>query len=354
MSTIAKVETEILPDPANPQLLVHVTDTEGQTGVGETWWGHYRPDLAPGAPVVALAAIIDSLLAPTCVGATINTTDDIKALWQGLIRSTYQYGDEGMVRTAISGIDIALWDLIGRRRDVPVTDMLGPVSHDRLPVYASLDWRNDVDSIYADSIRALEAGFAAIKLHESDAAIINGVRNALGPEVTLMVDASAAHDERGAIDLAAAVAGANLTWLEEPVRPQRDHEALARVSAAATMVVAAGENEFSAEGFERLLSTEAVGMVQPEIAKFGGLTPAGEIAELAAHHSVPLSPHNFSMGPSFLASWHWAMTEPGAAWLEVPWLPDGAFPCGLELPSIDTGTIGVPSGPGLGMPERQR
>lgn len=120
------------------------------------------------------------------------------------------------------------------------------------------------------------------------------------------------------------------------------------------MVVAPGEEEFSAEGFERLLSAEAIGMVRPEIAKFGGLTPSGEIADLAAHHSVPLSPHNFSMGPSFLANWHWAMTEPGAAWLEVPWVPDGAFPCGLELPSIDAGTIGVPTGPGLGMPERQR
>jgi L-alanine-DL-glutamate epimerase-like enolase superfamily enzyme len=164
-----------------------------------------------------------------------------------------------------------------------------------------------------------------------------------------MVDASARFDEAGAIAAARRLAEADLVWFEEPVFPQSDHAALARVRAQATMPIAAGENEFSLGGFERLVESGAIDIIQPEIAKFGGLTPARGIGELAAGAGLAMYPHNYSCGPSLLANIHWAFTAPAARWLEIPWLPEGqSFPCGLALPELHDGCVLAPVGPGLG------
>lgn len=345
---IESVRCEILLDASNPQLLVHVTDDGGLTGVGETWWGRYQPHLPAGAPVAPIAAMIDAILAPACVGHPVNTVGDIRSIWNQLVRETYQYGHEGIVSTAISGIDIALWDLVAQRRGSPVASLLGRTVHEQVRVYASLHWLGDLDAIVACTDSALAAGFRAIKLHESDAGLILAVREHLGPDVALMVDASAAFDEAGAHKLAGALETAGLTWLEEPIYPQRDHAALAALRARCSIPLAAGENEFSVVGFEQLINAEAVHIVQPEIAKFGGLTPAGAVGALISTAGLECCPHNYSLGPSWLAGWHWAFTEPSVTWLEVPWLPLGeVFPFPLALPSITDGCVGPPTRPGL-------
>ena len=343
------VTTEIVPDPYNPQLLVRVETDDGAVGVGETWWGTYQPAAAPGTPVRPIASLIDSLLAPLCVGRAIESVEDIETIWSSLTRATIQYGHEGIVSTALSGVDIAMWDVVARRQGVPVRDLIGPTVHDAIPVYASLTWLGDVDRVVTDARRALDAGIRAVKLHEADVDLILEVRRRLGPAVPLMVDASARFDEAGAKAAAARLAAADLVWFEEPVYPQSDHAALARVREVAAMPIAAGENEFSLAGFERLIASGAVDIIQPEIAKFGGLTPARAIGELARAAGLPMYPHNYSLGPSLLANIHWAMTEPAARWLEIPWLSEGgSFPCGLPMPELVDGCITPPTGPGLG------
>jgi L-alanine-DL-glutamate epimerase-like enolase superfamily enzyme len=255
------------------------------------------------------------------------------------------------VSSAISGIDLALWDLVARRRGVPVHALLGPQVHVALPAYASLTWLGDVDHVCADARRALDAGFRAVKPHEADPDLVLEVRRRLGPEVTLMLDASARFDEKGAVDAAARLELAGLAWFEEPIAPQTDHAALARLRARCSMPVAAGENEFSLAGFARLVAAGAVDVVQPEIAKFGGLTPARAVGALVAHAGLVLAPHNYSLGPSFVANVHWAATAPAARWLEVPWLPEGqSFPSGLGVPRLVDGCVPVPSAPGLSAP----
>lgn len=346
---IESVAAEVIADRFNPQLLVRVVADDGTIGVGESWWGTYQPNAPVGAPVRPIASMVDDVLAGFCLGQSVDSVEDVEALWQRLMRATVQYGHEGIVATAISGIDIAMWDLVARRRGVPVTGLLGPVVHEAIPVYASLTWLGDVDKVCADAERALEAGIRAVKLHEADPDLILEVRDRLGPAVPLMVDASARFDEAGAVSAAARLAGADLVWFEEPVYPQTDHAALARVRAGATMPIAAGENEFGVAGFERLVVSGAIDILQPEIAKFGGLTPARWVAELATAAALPMYPHNYSMGPSFLANVHWAMTTPIAKWLEMPWLPEGqAFPCGLAMPDLVDGCVLPPTGPGLG------
>ena len=346
VSPIVSVVTEVLEDRHNPQLLVHVTADDGETGTGETWWGTYQPTSPPGSPVRPIAAMIESVLAPLCVGYD---SDDIEGLWHQLARATAQYGHEGIVSTAISGIDLALWDLVAKRRGVPVTTLLGPIIHAAVPAYASLTWLGDADRVCADAGRALDAGYRAVKLHEGNPGLILEVRRRLGSGVTMMVDASARFDEAGAMDATRRLADADLTWFEEPVYPQTDHGALARVRAVATMPIAAGENEFSLAALTRLVASGAVDVLQPEVAKCGGLTPARAIGDVAARAGLTMAPHNYSMGPSFLANVHWAMTSPAIRWVEVPWLPEGqAFPCGLPMPTLVDGSIRAPSQPGLG------
>jgi L-alanine-DL-glutamate epimerase-like enolase superfamily enzyme len=349
VARIVELEVEALADPYNPQLLIRLTSDDGYTGVGETWWGTYQPMSEPATPVLAIGVLVETLLRPLTVGQPCDTVADIEALWQRLVRATIQYGHEGIVSTAISGVDIAAWDLVATRQGTPVTALLGPVVHESLPVYASLTWLGDADRVCRDAERALGAGIRAVKLHEANVDLICEVRERLGPGVPLMVDASARFDEDGAIAAAQRLAAADLVWFEEPVYPQSDHAALARVRALAPMPIAAGENEFSLAGFERLIASGAVDIVQPEIAKFGGLTPARGIAELCDTARLPMYPHNYSLGPSLLANVHWAFTSPAARWLEVPWLSEGGtFPCALPMPTLVDGCVLPPTAPGLG------
>ena len=349
MSIITEVEVEALADRLNPQLLVRLTTDQGTVGVGETWWGTYQPMSEPGTPVLAIGVCIETLLRPLVIGQPCESVADIEALWHRLVRATLQYGHEGIVSTAISGVDIAAWDLVGRAAGVPVAALLGPVAHTSLPVYASLTWLGDADRVCSDAQRAIEAGIRAVKLHEANVDLILEVRRRLGPDVALMVDASARFDVERAIDAAHRLGEANLLWLEEPVYPQSDHRALARVRGTAPMPIAAGENEFSLAGFERLVTAGAVDILQPEIAKFGGLTPAREVGALAASAGIPLCPHNYSVGPSLLANIHWGVTSPAVRWLELPWLPEGgSFPCGMSLPTLVDGCVQAPTTPGLG------
>lgn len=349
MATVRRVHAEILADAYNPQLIVRVESDDGITGHGETWWGSYQPNAAPGMPVLPIAVLIETMLEPLCAGQPCDSVDDIEAIWQRLMRATVQYGHEGIVATAISGVDIALWDLVAKRNGVPVTALLGEVVHDSIPVYASLTWLGDADRVCTDAQRALDAGIRAVKLHEADVDLILEVRDRLGPGVPLMVDASARFDEAGAVEAARRLADADLVWFEEPIYPQSDHAALARLRAQAPMPIAAGENEFGLAGFERLIASGAVDIVQPEIAKFGGLTPARGIADLCHTARLPMYPHNYSLGPSLLANIHWAFTAPAARWLEVPWLPaGGSFPCGIPMPEFVDGCVLAPTATGLG------
>ena len=348
MHTIVDVRSRILPDPRNPVLLVIVATEDGSTGTGECWWGAYRPDQPPGSTVRPIASMVDDVLAPACIGRDVR---GIELLWRELYGLAYGYGDEGIVLSAISGIDLALWDLAGKRLGVPVVELLGGAVRDAVPVYASLDWLGSVERVLVDCRRALDAGFVAIKLHEADPEIAVAARVELGNDVQLFVDANAHYTVPGAIRAAARLAVAGVGWLEEPTWPPHDHGSLVRLAARSPVPLAAGENEANLDSFHRLLGSGAIEYLQPEITRIGGLSAARRVGALAEVHGVALCPHNFSMGPSHFASLHWAAAAPAAEWLEVPWLSEGAgFPTGWVLPALENGAIPAPVEPGLGLP----
>lgn len=346
--TIAAVITEILPDAANPQLLVRVTDSDGNTGAGETWWGTYQPDAPPGDPVRAIAVFIDSILAPVCVGASIDSPDgnhaaDIAARWADMHRAVSQYGPEGVASIAMSGVDLALWDLVAKRRGAAVADLIGDRLRDLAPAYASLSWLGHPDAVVNAAESAIEHGFRAVKLHEADPDLILEVRRRLGDEISIMLDVSGRWVFDEAQQAIRTLEPAQLTWIEEPIYPYTDHHALASLRSLANTcgtALAAGENEFSVAGFGRLLDAGAVDVVQPDLVKCGGLSVANQIGELARAADVSIAPHNFSLGPSLLANFSWAVVESAVDWLEVPWLgSETVFPFGMSVPSVRDGLV---------------
>jgi L-alanine-DL-glutamate epimerase-like enolase superfamily enzyme len=251
---------------------------------------------------------------------------------------------------ALSGLDLALWDLLGRRLRVPVVQLLGGAVHDGLPAYASLPPLRDVDRVVAETGRALEAGLQAVKLHETTVDHVVALRERFGADLRIMVDVNGHFDPLDAIALGRALARHDVAWFEEPVRPMRDHRALCRVRDACGVDLAAGENEYTLDDFERLLDSGAIAYLQPEITKIGGLTAARRVGTLAELHNVALCPHNFRIGPSLYASIHWGLSSPATRWMEVPWLPDGTtFAAGMRLPPLRDGRVFAPEGAGFGV-----
>lgn len=350
-ATIAAVRTEILDDPLLPQLLVRVTDSDGVEGVGECWWGVWsaRDRQPTHGPLAAIASVVDDMLAPLSVG---RSAVDIVGLWNDLRNWGYRYSEEGIFGCGLSGLDLALWDLAGHRLGCSAIELLGGACHSSLPAYASLPPLRSDDALRLQCERLVEAGFGAVKTHEIDPAHAVLVRDVVGPDVEIMVDVNGHYTMVEALEAAAVFRDVGVYWFEEPTWPMRDHSAMARVRSEGLPRLAAGENEWGVDGFRSLLSSGAIDFCQPELTKIGGLTAARQIGPLIEAANVALCPHSFRLGPSSLASLQWAMASPAGAWIEVPWLPEGAaFPSGVPIPEVDAdGRVAAPTGHGLGLP----
>lgn len=354
---IAKIETRVFEDRFFPQLLVQMTTVEGLTGIGECWWGvsPAAPEirdlnLAPAAMVDPIVSVVENLLRPLLVG---RSTERIEDLWQQMIRFTYRYGDEGLVRSAVSGVDLALWDLLGKQLGVPVIQLFGGPVKDGLRAYASLPPLKDPGRLRQEARRARQAGFAGIKLHETNPEAAEIVREEVGSDVALMFDVNGRFSPVEALRIAARLQTCNVCWFEEPVWPMRDHHAMLRIKKEAGIGIAAGENEYNLDSFYRLISSGAADFIMPEITKVGGLTCAKRISALAELFNRILSPHGFRIGPALYANIHWALNCQVSDWIEVPFLPEGyEFPTGIPMPPIEDGMIRLPRGTGLGLPER--
>lgn len=345
---IATIETEALVDSPLVNLLVHVTNDSGQTGIGECWWGvPARGNQAPDAAIRATAVIVDTILAPICMG---RDETNIAALWYELTRMGQRWGD-GMLMCALSGIDLALWDLAGKRHGVPVVELLGGAVHNELAAYASLPRLHTEEALTTEITRAQAAGFRAVKLHDYEADLIEHAVS-VSDDIEVMVDVNGRFSVEEAIALLPMLEALGVVWFEEPVSPMRDVNALARVKAAGSLPIAAGENEWSFLDADRMLRSGAVDYYQPEITKIGGMTAAIRHAALSEVHNVAFAPHNFRVGPSLGASMQIGFACPRTAWIELPWVPEGlifsaADKYGYTLPAVTNGTVAAPTTPGL-------
>ena len=349
---ISDIQTEIKEHPLLTQLFVRVIQEDGLSGIGECWWG-----ISPGAEggkklpansqVLPMISTIDNILKPLLTGEDAR---QIEARFQQMVHYAYRYGIEGILGCAISGIDLALWDLAGKRLQVPVIELLGGQVKEGVKAYASLPPFRDPERIRQETERAMACGFQGIKLHEHNPDMAGLVRDVAGPEMAIMFDVNGHFKLPEAVDVAEALMTHGVFWFEEPIWPMQDHDAMARLKEATGITIAAGENEFNREGFYQLMQSGAVDYIMPEITKIGGLTAGKKLTPLFELFNLPLSPHSFRSGPALYANIHWALSTENSDWLEIPWLPEGvSFPGGVSIPELRDGQVTLPDGIGLGL-----
>src|SRR4029450_7948130 len=247
---------------------------------------------------------------------------------------------------AVSGVELALWDIAGKARGVPVYQLLGGLCQPSVRAYASL-LRYDSTAHLRQAVTAvLKDGFTAAKLHEIDEASVAAAREVAGPSVDIMLDTNCPWTVEDAIRIGRKPARYDLRWLEEPVWPPEDYAGLARVRQAVRIPIACGENEATAFAFREIIVAGAADIVQPSMTKVGGIGEMKKIAVLAAAANVTLVPHSFYFGLGLAATLHVVASTPGVPYVEMP---PGQLSAPLTAePSRSGVSLSVPGRPGLG------
>jgi L-alanine-DL-glutamate epimerase-like enolase superfamily enzyme len=328
--------------PASPwapglarQVLVRVSTDEGLVGWGECF--------AYGA-TLAVCNVVDDALAPLLVG---QDPAQIEALVDRMHRALMIWGRRGLAMMAVSGVELALWDLAGKARGVPVYQLVGGLCQSRGRAYASL-LRYDTPTQVAQAVSAAcVLGFTAVKLHQTDVESVAAARDAGGADTEIMLDTNCPWTVEDAIRLGRRLERYELRWLEEPVWPPEDYAGLARVRQALRTPIACGENEATAFAFRHILDAGAADIVQPSVTKVGGIGEMKKIVTLAAAAGVTFVPHSFYFGPGLAATLHVVASTPGVPYVEMP--PGHLVASLLAEPIRCTGgAVSVPDRPGLG------
>ena len=344
-------------------LLVEVECDDGIVGIGEA---------GPGGG--STATCIEKDLKPLLVGEDPLM---IEGLWQKMFIRTRQYGRRGIAMNAISGIDIALWDIAGKVARLPVYKLLG-AARDRVEAYASGGFYQEgkgIDALAGEAEGYRARGFKGMKMKigrnpstgthlrqwignagfcevdpSEDIARVAAVRKALGREAKLMVDVNCAWSPDFAIAMGRAMEPYNLYWIEEPVATD-DIDGSARVADALAAPIAGYETELGLYGFRELITRGAVDIVQPDIAWTGGFSEGKRNAAFAQAHHRMVAPHSFGSAVLLMASLHYAASIPNGLVLEWDQNPNALRSELLKeaLRLQGDSTVKVPDRPGLGI-----
>lgn len=318
-------------------VLVRVETEDGLIGWGEAFGYNIAP---------ATVAAVEKTLAPLALG---RDATDIAALMEDLSHHLHLFGRSGPAQYALSGLDIALWDLAGKRAGLPLAALLGGGGRKRIPAYTSLLRLNAPEHVRHACIKARERGFGAVKLHEITVEAVAAAREVLGEAIALMLDVNCAWRPAEALAMARRLMPFGLHWLEEPIWPPEDLAGLARLRAGAPdMPLAAGENIGNVWQFQPLAKSRALDFLQPSVTKMGGISGFLKVALLAELQGKQLAPHSPYFGPGLLASLQMAALFPAIERIECFGVMLEAPLFGpIGLPEAD-GTIAIPPGPGLG------
>ena len=335
--------------PTFSATLVEITTDDGFTGVGEC--------IVRKAPQVT-KAVVEQMLAPVITG---RDPHDVEGLWDEMFQQLRGWGHyRGFVFEAVSGIDTALWDILGKAAGLPVYKVLGGAGRDRVPCYTSSVYFAEIPAMAAQAEEQIRAGHTAIKVkigrnarlggRRTDVASVKAVRDAVGPDVDIMLDVNSAYDAATAIKVCRQLEADDITWIEEPVPPD-DLDGYERVRKGQPIPVAAGESEFGVFGFRELIRRDAIDILQPDVARVGGFTGARRVGALVHAHNLRYAPHTgFSAGISHLASLHVAAFVPNLMTYEYFFAPNPLRDLFTEpFPQPDSGVISVPQKPGLGL-----
>jgi L-alanine-DL-glutamate epimerase-like enolase superfamily enzyme len=352
--------------PERPLLIVQVHTDTGLIGMGEA--------AAYGGDLESMDALVLGVLKPIVLG---QDPFAVERLWQQMATRPHQRGNRGMLMMAISGVDIALWDVIGQAVKTPLYRLLGGF-RDELTAYASAGFYaggKDASALAHEVAGYAKQGFEWVKikvgrnpdlmwnpLHqmnantyasatfEEDITRVEAARNAIGPHVKLAIDANNAWSPPDALRFMDAIGPQQIAWLEEPVATE-DRRGSAEIARALTTPVAGYETETGLAGFRELILSGAIDIVQPDVIWTGGITPCRKIAALAEAFHLPVIPHVFSSALSTIANMHFIASIPNGGLLEFDQNPNPLRSELFEEPIVvdARGKVAMPDEPGLGV-----
>lgn len=338
---------------ARNTLLVEIIADDGTVGWGECY-----------GPAEVCQAAITRFYGPRLLGRDPLATD---RLWHHLWQCSLDFARAGIMMGAMSGIDLALWDLRGKALGRSVSELMGGCYRESIPCYATGMYFKEVpqeallESLVAEAVEYREQGFAAVKIKIGknlafDVRLIAAMRAAL-PETALMADSNHAYDLPEAVRVGQVLDEHGFAWFEEPLSPEYEFQ-FRQLHDKIGVALAAGECEQTRHGFRRLLAPGGVQIAQPDLAYCGGISEALKIRTIASSLGVNVIPHcwgtmlNLAAATHFLAAGY---REPGRAEdaggvLELDRTPNPLRDEVFEIPlEIDRGTVRVPSAPGLGV-----
>jgi D-galactarolactone cycloisomerase len=328
-------------------VLVEVEGMNGEVGLGEA--------ITIGGPPSSTHTIIMEELAPRLIGRDVF---DRQKLWEEMYYGSFQHGRKGLIVVALSALDTALWDLSARTLGIPLYKLLGGY-RDKVPAYASAGFYGENKGLHelAEEMREYaEKGFKAVKMKIGDVSLkedierVQAVRQAVGSNILVMVDANRSYNHWEAIQIGRELEKVNVRFFEEPL-PADDLDGYRRLGHLLDIPLAAGENEYTLFGFRDLIDTGGVSVAQPDVSWSGGITACLKIASLCEARHVDVAPHSFTSIVNLATTLHLLGSIPNGIWIEVDQNPNGLRTdlCEFDFELDDEGCLTIPATPGIGI-----
>ena len=338
------------------QTAICVVETDaGVEGYGEAFYF--------GGPSTIVALMMEQACGPFIVGMD---PFDTSVIWDRLYNLMRDQGQKGVPISAISAIDIALWDIKGKALGLPVYKLLGGAYRTKAKVYATGLYEPQgvpsvVDALVEEAVGYKEQGFGGMKLKigydlKTDVEYVRAIREAIGPDLALMVDANHGYNATEAIKLARAMEPFDITWFEEPVPPE-DIDGYVEIKRNTGIPIAGGECEYTRYGFRELIHRRAVDVLQPDLCATGGFTEMRNIVAMASAANLPVIPHVWGTSVGLAASLqcyaalpHFPERRfPAEPWFEYDRSPNPLRETSVEKFTMEDGYLPIPDRPGLGI-----
>ena len=297
--------------------LVEVETDEGITGWGECF--------GPGNIALANKYIVEKVIQPLIKG-----DDPLKKeyIWHKVYNLLRDSGQKGMPIQALSGIDIALWDILAKKSNLPLYQLLGGKTNDKIPVYGygMMLQKKTVEELCElfknEASQIKEKNFKAMKMKigmgpKEDLKLVSAVRDTIGSEFKLMVDANHAYNKNDALYVGRGLDEMNIYWFEEPVAPE-DYDSYKELKEKLKTNIAGGEAEFTKYGWNQLIKNNCIDIAQPEVCGLGGITEYLKVSALAQSNFIPIVNHVWGSALSVAVNLHLLTT--------LPDMPGGLFP----------------------------
>lgn len=333
--------------------IVEIETADGIVGWGECY-----------GPSAVAKAYIETQFGPRILG---RDAFDVEVIWEDLYNRIKDYGGKGMAAAALSGIDIALWDIIGKACGRPIHKLIGGAHRTEVTCYATGIYFIDMNRLIEEAVEEaqgyVEQGFTAVKMKIGlgdsglDIRRVAAVREAVGTDIRLMVDANHCMTVPQAIRIGRELEKLDIEWFEEPISPE-DIDGYIEVTRALDMAVAGGENEMTRWGFRDIVARKAMDIIQPDVCAAGGISECRKIATLAAAHGVECVPHAWGSVIGVAATLHFlaALPDQPPSFRPVPPMfefeqCENPFRDHLAKDPIvqNRGKVQIPTGAGLGI-----